>query len=111
MDGLTCLNCQKPVDPTQAKIFAATFVCPTCFAVAARLKERLVEQLKYMVTALDETIRLAIIDHKLLSLIPTDSERATTKKEVLEAILQMKDARDSNAPRVTTPPKLEERKQ
>ncbi len=111
MDGLTCLNCQRPVDSSKAKIYAAAFVCQDCYTVAVRLKERLIAQLRYMTVALDETIRLAIIDHKLLSLIPTGTQRETSKKEVFEAILQLKDARDLNAPHATTQPNNEEKVQ
>jgi hypothetical protein len=102
MDGLSCLSCQKPVDPNEAKLFAKMFVCPTCYTVATRLKTRLTDQLKFMIVTLDETIRLSIVDHKLLSLLPTQNERDATKKEVLEAILQLQDARETSAPRVTT---------
>jgi hypothetical protein len=98
MDGLPCLNCQKPVQAAEAKIFAGTFVCPVCFAIATRMEDRLNGELKRLLLMTREAIRISIVERKL-ALGPADAARDLSKKEVLEAIIQLQDRAEAT-PRV-----------
>lgn len=101
MDGLTCLNCQKQVAQTEAKIFAACYVCPTCFEIATRIESRLTAELQRMLHMLREEIRISIVERRLV-LGPADAARDLSKKEVLEAIIQLQNARGDAAPPAPT---------
>lgn len=97
MDGLPCLNCQKEVGDNAGKIFAGCFVCPTCFEIASRLEARLDGELKRMLVMLRESIRIAIVERRLV-LGPAAAARDLSKKEVLEAIIQLQNANGNAAP-------------
>jgi hypothetical protein len=97
MDGLPCLNCQKQVGANAGKIFAGCFVCPTCFEVASRMETRLEGELKRMLVMLRESIRIAIVERRLV-LGPADAARDLSKKEVLEAIIELQNANGNAAP-------------
>jgi hypothetical protein len=98
MDGLPCLNCQKQVEATAAKIFAGCYVCPTCFEIASRMEARLEGELKRMLVMLREAIRVSIVERRLV-LGPNDAASPDlSKKEVLEAIIQLQNARGNAAP-------------
>jgi hypothetical protein len=107
MDGLPCLNCQKPVQATEARIFAGTFVCPACFAIATRMEARLTSELKRLLLMTREAIRISIVERRLV-LGPADEARDLSKKEVLEAIIQLQDRADA-APRAV--PTIKEKRQ
>lgn len=98
---LPCLNCQTPVEPKDAKIFAEVFVCPQCFSVAERLEQRAAEELKALLLILREAIRVALIERRLI-LGPAEPLRDLTKKEVLEQIITLAEKADANRARVVT---------
>jgi hypothetical protein len=98
VDRLPCLNCQKEVDAGAGKIFAGCFVCPTCFTIASRTEARISDELKRMQTMLREAIRISIVERRLV-LGPNDAaSKEPSKKEVLEAIIQLQNARGNAAP-------------
>jgi hypothetical protein len=101
MDGLRCLNCQKEVAAADGKIFAACFVCPTCFEIASRIEARLEGELKRMLLMLREEIRISIVERRLV-LGPADAARDLSKKEVLEAIIKLQTAHGNAAPSAPT---------
>jgi hypothetical protein len=63
--GIPCLNCSKDVAPEAGKLFAACFLCGDCFTIAERAYERGRQELQWMLTTLQELLRLAIVNHKL----------------------------------------------
>jgi hypothetical protein len=109
VDGLPCLNCQRQVAATEAKIFAGTYCCPTCFEIAQRIEARLESELKRMLVMLRESIRISIVERRLV-LGPADAARDLSKKEVLEAIIQLQTARGNAAPPAPTDRSKEEKK-
>jgi hypothetical protein len=102
VDRLPCLNCQKETDSSAAKIFAGCYVCPTCYEIAARMEARISGELKRMQTMLREAIRVSIVERRLV-LGPNDAASPDlSKKEVLEAIIQLQTAHGNAAPSAPT---------
>jgi hypothetical protein len=98
MDGLRCLNCQQQVQADAGKIFAGCYVCQTCFEIASRIEARLSEELRRMQLMLREAVRISIVERRLV-LGPNDAaSRDLSKKEVLEAIIQLQNAHGNAAP-------------
>lgn len=93
--SLPCMNCQQPVADASAKFFHGTLVCGTCHAMAERLYDRARKELTDLLVMLQEGIRIAIIERRLQFREEKDGE--VSKKEVLEAIVRLKDMKDARA--------------
>jgi hypothetical protein len=86
MSNLPCLNCQKDVDPDKGKLYLGCFLCPDCYTIAERLHARGEQELRWILTVLQELIRLAIVGHKLqLNL----DEGEQSKSEVLQELANL----------------------
>ena len=62
---LSCLSCKEPVNPDEAKIFSAVFLCPKCFHIAERLYRKGENELRMMLLVLRESIRIAALKGNL----------------------------------------------
>lgn len=87
-EGLPCVNCRKAVGQKDAKFFDGVFLCPNCEAIARRVEERLGNELRMMQTMLHESIRVACCEGRL-HLSESVATKDVSKKEVLEAIVQL----------------------
>lgn len=97
---LACPNCKKEVDEQDVKWFggeggqAAVFCCSTCHSIAERLYARGKAELTALLNMLKEGIRVSIADGRLH--LPEGSpDGELSKREVLEAILQLKERSDA----------------
>ena len=95
---LPCTNCQTPVPPNEAKIFARVFLCSTCHRVASRLKQRAREVVEQLLVLQDDAIRVALIEHRLV-VGPEFPLTEPTKREILEQILTFEEIADANRSR------------
>lgn len=91
--GLPCQNCHKDVAPEDAKIYAAVFVCPDCNTIAMRFEERIMKELKNLQLIARESIRIALVKGELI-LGKANPLQDLSKKEVLESIIKMSEAKD-----------------
>lgn len=90
---LHCMNCHREVPAADAKLFASVFVCPGCHTQAEHFWLRLDRELRYMQTMAQESIRLALIEGKFS--FPEGPAGDVPKQEVLQAIMQMHEAREA----------------
>lgn len=97
MEALTCMNCKQPVGENEAKFFHGTFVCGTCFTIAERFYSRAHKELNDLLVMLKEGLRLAIIDGRLQ--FKEGSGVELSKREVLEAIVQLQEMNDARKTR------------
>jgi DNA-directed RNA polymerase subunit RPC12/RpoP len=65
MVGLSCVNCKREVVAGEEKFFDKVYLCPDCHRIALRVLEKGERELKMMLMVLRESIRLAIVQHKL----------------------------------------------
>lgn len=93
--NLPCMNCKKEVTQDEAKLFAEVFLCPSCFEQATHFFNRMVNELNFLLTMAKESIRLALVQGKFS--FPEGPSGEPSKREVLEAILQLEDARDKQS--------------
>jgi hypothetical protein len=91
--GLPCQNCHKDVAPEDAKIYSAVFVCPDCNTIALRFEERIMKELKSLQLIARESIRIALVKGELI-LGKANPVQDLSKKEVLESIIKMSEAKD-----------------
>jgi len=91
-DGLPCMNCKRQVDPEQAKLFAEVFVCEDCHTMAVHFWDRMELELRYLLTMAKESIRIALLEGKFS--FPEGVAQEVSKTDVLQAILQMHEARE-----------------
>ncbi len=90
---LPCMNCKKLVAQVDAKLFAQVFICPDCYTQAEHFWNRLDRELRYLQTMAQESIRLALIEGKFS--FPEGAAGDVPKQEVLQAILDMHEAREA----------------
>lgn len=88
---MRCLNCGKEVRPTEAKLFAEVFLCPTCYVQADHFYLRLDHELKSLLVLAKDAIRVALLQGKFS--FPENGSQEVSKREVLEAILTMEERR------------------
>jgi hypothetical protein len=93
-EGLPCVNCRQKVGQVNAKFFDGVFLCPSCHGVALRVEERLTSELKMLLVMLREAIRVAACDGKL-HLSDTGIAPEASKKDVLEAVLQLTERKEA----------------
>ena len=91
---LHCMNCGASTLAGQGKVFAQVFVCPTCFAIAENFYERSEKELKYLLTIIKESLRVALV-HGMVKL-SEGKLKDISKKELLEEIVKMDAARGKN---------------
>jgi len=98
--NLKCPNCKQEVDEKNVKWFggeggqAAIFCCPTCHSIAERLYARGRAELMALLNMLKEGIRVSMAEGRLH--LPEGSpDGELSKKQVLEAILQLKEPSDA----------------
>ncbi len=85
------MNCHKAVARHKAKFFAEVFICEDCYAQAEHFFQRLERELTHLLTMSKEAIRVALVTGKFN--FPEGSQGEVGKREVLEAILQLEEAR------------------
>lgn len=105
--NLLCTNCQKPVDPADAKFFgvdgqaspvppeAAVFVCPACYEYAMNVVRRGARELLLLSRLHADNVRAALVQRRLF---PGTASVANdlTKREVLQEALRLLEARDAS---------------
>lgn len=91
--ALPCVNCNQPVQQQDAKFFHGVFVCGTCHTMAESLYSRASQELKNLLLMLQESIRIALIEHRLQFREGVDAE--LSKKEVLEAIVRLQEMKEN----------------
>jgi hypothetical protein len=91
-----CPNCKRPInDPMAVRWFgaennqAAVYCCSECFIIATRFYNRAAAELKALLDMLKESTRVALTEGRMVF------PEAPTKKETLEAILQLKEWSDA----------------
>jgi hypothetical protein len=66
MTGMPCMCCKKPLEnPSEARIFAEVFCCPTCYTVAARTMERALADMNSLKVMMLELIRQGLLEGRL----------------------------------------------
>jgi len=103
--SMECMNCRQTVRPEDAKLFAEVFVCPTCHAQAVHFWEKLERELRYLLVVAKESIRLSLLEGKFF--FPEDKGSEVSKREVLQEILRMQQAREEAACKTPTTISLE----
>jgi hypothetical protein len=93
-DGLSCMNCKRLVEPSRAKLFAEVFVCEDCHTMAVHFWDKLDRELRYLLVMAKESIRLALLEGKFS--FPEGGAQEVSKREVLQAILRMQEAREKS---------------
>jgi len=96
MDGIACMNCKKPVNQNEGEFFAQVFVCKSCNTIAKSFYERLERELKHLLTFAKDGIRVALIEGNF-NLSEASAKEELSKKELLEEILRMEQAREARA--------------
>jgi hypothetical protein len=91
-DELSCMNCKRSVEPSEAKLFAEVFVCSGCHAMAVHFWERMERELRYLLTMSKESIRLSLLEGKFF--FPEGAAQDVSKTDVLRAIVSMHEARE-----------------
>lgn len=94
MSKLNCMNCHKSILGGQSKLFAQVFVCSDCYAIAENFYERSEKELKYLLTIIKESLRVALIHGRLK--LASGGVNNISKKELLEEILKLEAARGKN---------------
>lgn len=94
MAPLPCMNCNKPVPETDAKIFGGVFCCPACFTMAESLLVRLDAELRKLQLMTKEAIRVALVQGKLH--YGTNDNQEVPKAELLKMIVQMAEKKDAS---------------
>lgn len=90
--SLRCTNCKKETETSEAKFFAEVFLCPTCHEQAAHFYKKLETELHYLLTIARDAIRVSLVQGQFS--LPEGPHGEPSKKEVLEEILRMEQARD-----------------
>lgn len=98
--NLSCPNCKCEVEQKDVKWFgggvtnqAAIFLCPACHKIAEHLSNRGKKMLRDLERMLDEGIRVSACEGRLA--LPQGPDGEPTKKQLLEAILELKDLSDA----------------
>lgn len=89
------MNCSAPVPSGKGQFFAEVFVCETCHTQAAHFWQRSEKELRNLLTITKESIRLSLISGKFV--FPEGQQGDLSKREVLEAVLKMEEAREQRA--------------
>lgn len=98
--GLCCMNCHRAVSQEEAKLFAQVFVCPACYTQAEHFWLKLDRELHYLLTMAKESIRLALVEGRFS--FPEGAAGDVPKREVLQAIMEMHEAKEAKAACGTT---------
>lgn len=91
---LKCMNCGTRVAPKDGLLYLSVFVCPTCKEEAEILRRRARKDLSKLLTLLDETIRLALVEGRL-KLSGEDGAPDKSKREVLMTIMELLEAKQN----------------
>jgi hypothetical protein len=95
------MNCRKPVDEKNARVFAEVYVCPDCYTLAEHLFDKCSAELKRMLLLLKEAIRVALVEGKL-QYGPERPLDDIPKAELLKMIVQLSEKK--NEPGTPRPP-------
>lgn len=86
---LPCMNCRKPIESGESKIFAQVFVCPTCYGTAKSFYEKLEVELRQLLTVAKESIRVALVEGRFH--LSEAHVRDISKRELLQEIVSMEE--------------------
>lgn len=89
------MNCKGAVPGGAGKFFAEVFLCEVCHAQAVHFWDRTVRELNHLLTISKEAIRLSLISGKFT--FPEGQQGDLSKREVLEEVLKMEEAREQRA--------------
>jgi hypothetical protein len=89
------MNCKAPVPGGKGHFFAEVFICETCNTQAVHFWHRSEQELRNLLTITKESIRLSLISGKFV--FPEGQQGDLSKREVLEEVLRMEEAREQNA--------------
>lgn len=102
-DGLPCLNCSKPVESAELKLFAGAHVCADCYIMAEHFVRRADNELRLLQVLLRDGVRNALVEGNF----HFNAHKPPGKQEVLKQILALQDATlprgTSGVCRTTTP--------
>lgn len=87
------MNCGRDTPAGVGKVFAAVYVCPTCYGIAESFYEKMVGELNHLLTIAKEAIRVALIEGKFQ--LSEQHVRDISKRELLEEIIKLEQARGS----------------
>jgi len=104
---LSCINCKKPVEQEEAKLFAEVFICPDCYRVAELIYTRGKAELEQYLTLLKEMIRTSLISGTLqLKQKEGDNSMMNTLEHLRKAMKHKKGAepckKENTPPHVRT---------
>ena len=89
--ALPCMNCGNEVSETAAKLFAAVFVCPDCFALAESFYKRSEKELKDLLMLQKESIRWALLQGNFR--IGERRTKELTKTEIMQEVVRLHEMR------------------
>lgn len=92
------MNCQKAVPSDKAKFFAEVFICEDCHTQAVHFYQRLEVELTHLLTMSKEAVRIALVTGKFH--FPEGPRGEVSKREVLETILKLEEAREKSPVKV-----------
>lgn len=99
---LGCMNCGKATDTNNTKFFAAVLLCPDCHTMAEHFYQRCEKELRYLLTMLKESIRVALLQKQFS--FQEGPAGDVPKKAVLEEILRMVEAKNQHDKEPACPP-------
>ncbi len=88
---IRCMNCGEMTLPKDGDLYLGVFVCPMCKGVAEILRKRARKELKHLLTLLDETIRLALVEGRLKL---GEQDPQGDKRKVLMTIVDLLEAKN-----------------
>lgn len=89
---LQCMNCHKPTAAGEAELFAEVFVCGDCHTQAVHFWQRIDRELRSLQVMAKDAIRVCLLEGRFS--FPEGPVGEVSKREVLETILSMEEARE-----------------
>lgn len=89
---LQCMNCRAPTAADEAELFAEVFLCKSCHTQAVHFWQRIDRELHSLQVMAKDAIRVCLLEGRFS--FPEGTGGEVSKREVLETILTMEEARD-----------------
>lgn len=107
---LQCMNCRTPTAADEADLFAEVFLCKSCHTQAVHFWQRIDRELRSLQVMAKDAIRVCLLEGRFS--FPEGTGGEVSKREVLETILTMEEARDrqcqmKSSQSIPTPPSTE----